>query len=94
HLVSQTLKPPLFTTFLLQKLNINTSPKYNLYPTHLIQTLQFQTKHQIISFSQTIQHPSPINPHFTPQPTYIPPYQHHLIIPPATFIHPSSIQLS
>ena len=48
HVVSQSLKGALFTSLLLEKINMKTSPKYNVYRTDLIQTVQFETKEQMI----------------------------------------------
>ena len=44
---------------------MKTTPKYNVKRTDLIQTVQFETKEQMISFCQSIQHASPINAHFS-----------------------------
>ena len=52
HVVSQSLKGALFTSLLLEKINMKTSPKYNVYRTDLIQTVQFETKEQMISFAK------------------------------------------
>ncbi|MCG1644973.1 methionine gamma-lyase family protein [Staphylococcus epidermidis] len=94
HVVSQSLKGALFTSLLLEKINMKTSPKYNVYRTDLIQTVQFETKEQMISFCQSIQHASPINAHFSPEPSYMPGYEDDVIMAAGTFIQGSSIELS
>ena len=58
HVVGQSLKGSLFTSLLL-KMNMNTVPKYDAKRTDLIQTVQFDTKEQMIAFCQSIQHASP-----------------------------------
>ena len=94
HVVSQSLKGALFTSLLLEKVNMKTSPKYNVKRTDLIQTVQFDTKEQMISFCQSIQHASPINAHFSPEPSYMPGYEDDVIMAAGTFIQGSSIELS
>ena len=91
---SDVYKRQLFTSLLLEKINMKTSPKYNVYRTDLIQTVQFETKEQMISFCQSIQHASPINAHFSPEPSYMPGYEDDVIMAAGTFIQGSSIELS
>lgn len=94
HVVSQSLKGALFTSLLLEKMNMNTVPKYNAKRTDLIQTVQFDTKEQMIAFCQSIQHASPINAHFSPEPSYMPGYEDDVIMAAGTFVQGSSIELS
>ena len=94
HVVSQSLKGSLFTSLLLEKMNMNTVPKYDVKRTDLIQTVQFDTKEQMIAFCQSIQHASPINAHFSPEPSYMPGYEDDVIMAAGTFVQGSSIELS
>ncbi|HDI7511512.1 TPA: aminotransferase class I/II-fold pyridoxal phosphate-dependent enzyme [Staphylococcus aureus] len=94
HAVSQSLKGALFTSLFLEKMNMNTTPKYYEKRTDLIQTVKFKTKEQMISFCQSIQHASPINAHFSPEPSYMPGYEDDVIMAAGTFIQGSSIELS
>ena len=94
HVVSQSLKGSLFTSLLLEKMNMNTGPKYDAKRTDLIQTVQFDTKEQMIAFCQSIQHASPINAHFSPEPSYMPGYEDDVIMAAGTFVQGSSIELS
>lgn len=94
HVVSQSLKGALFTSLLLEKLEMNTSPKFDVPRTDLIQTVQFQTAEQMIQFCQSIQHASPINAHFSPEPAYMPGYEDDVIMAAGTFVQGSSIELS
>src|SRR5699024_9312553 len=75
HVVSQSLKGALFTSLLLEKMNMRTTPRYNELRTDLIQTVAFDTKEQMIQFCQSIQEASPINAHFSPEPSYMPGYE-------------------
>lgn len=94
HVVSQSLKGSLFTSLLLEKMNMNTVPNYDAKRTDLIQTVQFDTKEQMIAFCQSIQHASPINAHFSPEPSYMPGYEDDVIMAAGTFVQGSSIELS
>ena len=94
HVVGQSLKVSLFTSLLLEKMNMNTVPKYDVKRTDLIQTVQFDTKEQMIAFCQSIQHASPINAHFSPEPSYMPGYEDDVIMAAGTFVQGSSIELS
>ncbi|PTK59079.1 hypothetical protein BUZ61_06890 [Staphylococcus nepalensis] len=94
HVVSQSLKGALFTSLLLEKMNMHTTPRYNELRTDLIQTVAFDTKEQMIQFCQSIQEASPINAHFSPEPSYMPGYEDDVIMAAGTFIQGSSIELS
>ncbi|KMS21622.1 hypothetical protein FE74_15855, partial [Staphylococcus aureus] len=60
HDVSHSLKGALFTSLFLEKINMNPTPNYYEKRTDLIQTVKFETKEQMISFCQSIQHAAPI----------------------------------
>ncbi|GGH99035.1 aminotransferase class I/II-fold pyridoxal phosphate-dependent enzyme [Mammaliicoccus vitulinus] len=94
HVVSQSLKGALFTSLLLQKLNMTTTPHYQDKRTDIIQSVTFDTKEQMIAFCQSIQHASPINAHFSPLPSYMPGYEDDVIMAAGTFIQGSSIELT
>lgn len=94
HVVSQSLKGALFTSRLLEKLNMTTTPHYQDKRTDIIQSVTFETKEQMIAFCQSIQHASPINAHFSPMPSYMPGYEDYVIMAAGTFIQGSSIELT
>ena len=75
-------------------MKMKTVPKYNVKRTDLIQTVQFDAKEQMIAFCQSIQHASPINAHFSPEPSYMPGYEDDVIMATGTFVQGSSIELS
>ena len=75
-------------------MKMKTVPKYNVKRTDLIQTVQFDAKEQMIAFCQSIQHASPINAHFSPEPSYMPGYEDDVIMAAGTFVQGSSIELS
>ncbi|SCT09028.1 methionine gamma-lyase family protein [Staphylococcus caeli] len=94
HVVSQSLKGALFTSLLLEKMNMRTFPRYDEPRTDLIQTVAFDTKEQMIQFCQSIQQASPINAHFSPEPAYMPGYEDDVIMAAGTFVQGSSIELT
>ncbi|CAG7913877.1 hypothetical protein SSCS72_01673 [Mammaliicoccus sciuri] len=94
HVVSQSLKGALFTSRLLEKLNMTTTPHYQDKRTDIIQSVTFETKEQMVAFCQSIQHASPINAHFSPMPSYMPGYEDDVIMAAGTFIQGSSIELT
>src|SRR5699024_12159362 len=75
HVVSQSLKGALFTSLLLEKMNMHTSARFDVPRTDLIHTVTFDTKEHVIQLCQSIQAASPINAHYSPEPSYMPGYE-------------------
>ncbi|MBA2876447.1 methionine gamma-lyase family protein [Thermaerobacillus caldiproteolyticus] len=94
HIVGQALKGAVFTAAMLERLGMNTHPKWNAKRTDLIQSVQFDDPDQMIAFCQAIQFASPVNSHFTPYPNYMPGYEDDVIMAAGTFIQGASIELT
>lgn len=94
HVVGQALKGAVFTAAFLEKLGMNSSPKWNSTRTDLIQAVQFDAKDKMIAFCQAIQFASPINSHVTAYPAYMPGYEDDVIMAAGTFIQGASIELT
>ena len=94
HVVSQSLKGAVFTSRLLELIGMNTSPRYDVKRTDLIQSVIFDDPEKMISFVQSIQANSPINAHFAPMPAYMPGYEDDVIMAAGTFIQGASIELT
>lgn len=94
HVVGQALKGAVFTAALLEKLGMNSSPKWDSRRTDLIQSVQFDDKDKMIAFCQAIQFASPINSHVTAYPAYMPGYEDDVIMAAGTFIQGASIELT
>jgi cystathionine beta-lyase family protein involved in aluminum resistance len=94
HVVGQALKGAVFTAALLEKLGMNSSPKWDANRTDLIQSVQFDDKDKMIAFCQAIQFASPINSHVTAYPAYMPGYEDDVIMAAGTFIQGASIELT
>jgi len=94
HVVGQSLKGAVFTAALLEKLGMNSTPKWDAKRTDLIQAVQFDDRDKMIAFIQAIQFASPINSYVTPQPAYMPGYEDDVIMAAGAFIQGASIELS
>ncbi|AGK53147.1 methionine gamma-lyase family protein [Bacillus sp. 1NLA3E] len=94
HVVGQALKGAVFTAALLEKLGMNTLPKWDSTRTDLIQSVQFDDRDKMVAFCQAIQYASPINSHVTPYPSYMPGYEDDVIMAAGTFIQGASIELT
>ncbi|WP_349730422.1 aminotransferase class I/II-fold pyridoxal phosphate-dependent enzyme [Peribacillus frigoritolerans] len=94
HVVGQAVKGAIFTAAFLEKLGMNTSPKWDAKRTDLIQSVQFNDRDKMVAFCQAIQYASPINSHVTPYPAYMPGYEDDVIMAAGTFIQGASIELT
>jgi cystathionine beta-lyase family protein involved in aluminum resistance len=94
HIVGQALKGAVFTSAILEKVGMNSEPKWNVKRTDLIQSVQFDDKNKMVAFCQAIQYASPINSHVTPYPSYMPGYEDDVIMAAGTFIQGASIELT
>jgi cystathionine beta-lyase family protein involved in aluminum resistance len=94
HIVAQALKGAVFTAALLDRLGMDSSPKWDVKRTDLIQSVQFNDKDMMVAFCQAIQFASPVNSHVTPYPAYMPGYEDDVIMAAGTFIQGASIELT
>ncbi|MCQ6276276.1 methionine gamma-lyase family protein [Bacillus sp. V3B] len=95
HVVGQALKGAVFTAAMLERLGMNSNPKWDSNKrTDLIQSVQFDDRDKMVAFCQAIQFASPINSHVTPYPAYMPGYEDDVIMAAGTFIQGASIELT
>lgn len=94
HTVAQALKGAVFTAAMLERLGMNSSPKWDAPRTDLIQSVQFDDRDKMVAFCQAIQYASPVNSHVTPYPAYMPGYEDDVIMAAGTFIQGASIELT
>ncbi|AOM83104.1 methionine gamma-lyase family protein [Salisediminibacterium beveridgei] len=94
HIVNQAVKGAVFTASLFAATGMNTTPAYDAVRTDLIQSVQFETRDQMIRFCQAIQSRSPVDAHVAPQPSSMPGYEDDVIMAAGAFIQGSSIELS
>jgi cystathionine beta-lyase family protein involved in aluminum resistance len=94
HIVGQALKGAVFTSAFVEKVGMETNPKWNEKRTDLIQSIQFGNREKMIAFCQAIQFSSPINGHVTAYPSYMPGYEDDVIMAAGTFIQGASLELT
>ncbi|QST01669.1 methionine gamma-lyase family protein [Pontibacillus sp. ALD_SL1] len=94
HVVGEAMKGAVFTSRFLEKLGFITTPHYKAKRTDLIQSVTFNTAEQMVAFCQEIQKASPINSHVTPYPSYMPGYEHDVIMAAGTFVQGASLELT
>jgi cystathionine beta-lyase family protein involved in aluminum resistance len=94
HVVGQALKGAVFTAAILERLGMNSYPKWNAKRTDLIQSVRFENQDKMVAFCQAIQFASPVNSHVTPYPSYMPGYENDVIMAAGTFIQGASIELT
>lgn len=94
HITGQALKGAIFTSAFLERIGLNTSPKWNDFRTDLIQSVQFGDEKIMVEFCQAIQASSPVDSYVTPLPSPMPGYEDDVIMAAGAFIQGSSIELS
>lgn len=95
HAVKNALKTAVFTSYMLEKLGYkNVSPKYNDERTDIIQTLELETKENLVTFTQGIQESSPVDSFVHVLPAPMPGYPFDEVMASGSFTQGSTIELS
>ncbi|WP_026583329.1 methionine gamma-lyase family protein [Bacillus sp. J33] len=94
HVVGQALKGAVFTAAMLERIGMNSNPRWDSKRTDLIQSVQFDDRDKMVAFCQAIQFASPVNSHVTAYPAYMPGYEDDVIMAAGTFIQGASIELT
>ncbi|WP_077621886.1 aminotransferase class I/II-fold pyridoxal phosphate-dependent enzyme [Sediminibacillus massiliensis] len=94
HIVGEALKGAVFTSCYLENMGFQTNPSYQHKRTDLIQSVNFQSAEQMVSFCQAIQKASPVNSHVLPYPSSMPGYENDVIMAAGTFIQGASLELT
>lgn len=93
--VKNALKTAIFTSYMLEKLGYkNLSPRYNEYRTDIIQTIELETKENLVKFTQGIQSASPIDSYVKVLPAPMPGYPFDEVMAAGSFTQGSTIELS
>lgn len=93
--VKNALKTAIFTSYMLEKLGYkNVSPRYNEERTDIIQTLELETKENLVAFTQGIQESSPIDSFVRVLPAPMPGYPFDEVMASGSFTQGSTIELS
>ena len=92
--VASALKVAKLSSYVLEKLGYNVSPKYNEEQVDIVLTIVFGDKDKLIKYCQGIQSASPIDSNVLPIPWDMPGYKDQVIMAAGTFTQGSSIELS
>ena len=92
--VASALKGSILFGHCFAKLGYEVNPKINSIPTDIIRAIKFNSKEELITFIQKIQHSSPVDSFVTPIPGAMPGYHNKIIMAAGTFVQGSSIELS
>lgn len=92
--VASSLKTSVLTSYLLEHLGYNVSPKYNEERADIVEAITFNNKELLIKYVQDIQSNSPIDSNTLPIPAPMPGYDDEIIMASGAFTQGSSIELS
>lgn len=93
--IKGALKTAIFSAYMLEKLGFkNVSPKYNETRTDIIQTVELETKENLVKFTQGIQESSPIDSFVHVLPAPMPGYPFDEVMAAGSFTQGSTIELS
>ncbi len=93
--VRSALKTAVFCAYMLEKLGFkNVSPRYDEYRTDIIQTVELETKENLVRFTQGIQDASPIDSFVHVLPAPMPGYPFDEVMAAGCFTQGSTIELS
>ena len=94
HTVAQCLKSAVLFASLFELLGYKTLPGVNDLRSDIIQSVQFDTKEEMISFMQAVQAAAPIDSFVVPEPWDMPGYADQVIMAAGTFVQGATTELS
>ncbi len=93
--VRSALKTAVFSAYMLEKLGFKkVSPRYNEFRTDIIQTVELETKENLVKFTQGLQSSSPIDSFVRVMPAPMPGYPFDEVMASGSFTQGSTIELS
>ena len=93
--VKSALKTAVFSSYMLEKLGFkNVSPRYNDKRTDIIQTVELETKENLVRFTQGLQSSSPVDSFVNVLPAPMPGYPFDEVMACGGFTQGSTIELS
>ena len=92
--VASSLKTAVLTSYLLEKLGYEVSPRYNEARADIVEAITFKDKNLLIKYVQNIQASSQIDSSTLPIPAPMPGYDDEIIMASGSFTQGSSIELS
>jgi cystathionine beta-lyase family protein involved in aluminum resistance len=94
HVVGEAIKGAILAAKIFQSLGYKVQPQWNEPRSDIIQSIEFPSAEELITFCQAIQSMSPVDSHVTPFPWDMPGYNHQVIMAAGTFVQGASIELS
>ena len=92
--VANALKTAIFTSYTLEKLGYDVSPKYNDERVDIVQNIIFHDEDKLIKYVRGIQSNSKIDSNALIEPSDMPGYEDKIIMASGSFTQGSSIELS
>ena len=93
-IVAGALKTSIYTSYVLEKLGYNVSPKYNEKRVDIVQNIIFNDEDKLIKYVRGIQSNSKIDSNALIEPSDMPGYEDKIIMASGSFTQGSSIELS
>jgi cystathionine beta-lyase family protein involved in aluminum resistance len=94
HIVAEAIKGVIYASRMFEVLGFRVSPGYKDERSDIIQSIEFKTLEQLLSFCRGIQKGAPVDSFVTPYPWDMPGYGHQVVMAAGAFIQGSSIELS
>lgn len=94
NITKNALKIAVFTSCMMERLNINVFPCTFAKRSDIVESIIFNNENNMIRFIQGIQKSSPIDSSALPEPWDMPGYEDKVIMAAGTFIEGASIELS
>lgn len=92
--VGSSLKMAVLTSYVLEKLGYEVSPKYDEKRADIVEMITFGSPEKLIRFVQGVQEGSAIDSNATIEPTDMPGYEDKIIMASGSFVQGSSIEVS
>ena len=92
--VESALKTSIYTSYVLEKLGFDVSPKYNEERVDIVQNIIFNDEDKLIKYVRGIQSNSKIDSNALIEPSDMPGYEDKIIMASGSFTQGSSIELS
>ena len=93
-IVANAIKTAIFTSYVLEKLGYDVSPKYNEERVDIVQNIIFNDEDKLIKYVRGIQSNSKIDSNALIEPSDMPGYEDKIIMASGSFTQGSSIELS
>ena len=94
HTVAQALKTAVFASAMMERLGIESKPKFDEKRSDIIQRISLGTGARMMKFCEGIQSGAPVDSFVRPEPWEMPGYDCSVIMAAGSFIQGSSIELS